>query len=578
MAFDSGVIQTVKARIDIADVVRRYVDLRNVGGRLVGVCPFHQETKGSFNVHPDKGFFHCFGCQASGDVIDFYCRINGLEFRDALEQLADEAGVQLDSFRPDPRADEKRRRKQACLEMHSLAEAFYRRNLAAPMGEKARAYLDRRRMSPEIVEAFGLGCGPEAWQGLQDFLRTKGYDASAGVEAGLLSRNDKGRTWDRFRDRLIFPIRDVAGKVIAFGGRILGDGDPKYLNSADSPIYKKGLHLYGLDRARTSISRTRRAFMTEGYMDVAALHQFGYTEACGVLGTALTDDQTRRLLGFCRHVDLVFDGDAPGRKAAMRAAEMILAHGASCRAVLMPEGEDVDSLLHAGGRDAFEACLQGAPDGLDFCLAMVGETCSPKETLAWAREFLDSLRDGGLRALYIPKLVRGLGVSEREMRDALLSGRGGTSGAGARRGGPEPMDAAARRREEVPRVDAQLLEFAVLNRGRRPALAEAGLADALRSDPAKAFWSKLATLDENALLTALDQREKAFFTRVHMKQPLPEEDMVRQWEDISSYLHKFRLKSRKRELQQALRRARAKGNTEDEFRLLTEFNSLLVED
>ncbi|MFP5258976.1 MAG: DNA primase, partial [Acidobacteriota bacterium] len=405
MKNDSGAVAAVKARANIAEVVGRYVNLRSVGSRLVGPCPFHQETKGSFNVHPDKGFFHCFGCQASGDVIDFYCRINGLEFREGLERLASEVGVDLGRVRNDPRAAARKQARDACLAMHELADRYFRHLLGRDEGKVAREYLEKRGVSAAMVEGFALGVSPEGWQGLQTVLRSRGFDDDAAVTAGLLTLGKNGRTWDRFRGRLMFPIRDGGGRVIAFGGRTMGDGDPKYLNSAETPIYTKGQHLYGLFEARPAMAKTRRALLAEGYLDVITLHQFGYADACGVLGTAMTHEQARRLAGLAPKVDLVFDGDAPGRKAALRAAQMLLTLGGTCRVVPLPDGEDVDSLLHAAGRDGFEECLSRAEDGLAFCLRTVREASSPKEIIAWATEFLGGLADDGLRAVFIPRVA-----------------------------------------------------------------------------------------------------------------------------------------------------------------------------
>ncbi|HCR12633.1 MAG TPA: DNA primase, partial [Solidesulfovibrio sp.] len=435
MKRDAGTVAAVKARANIAEIVGRYVNLKPVGGRLVGPCPFHQETKGSFNVHPDKGFFHCFGCQASGDVIDFYCRINGLEFREGLERLAAEVGVDVGQARRDPRAAKRRQERDACLAMHELADRYFRHVLATPAGAPAREYLDRRRVSPEMAEAFALGVSPAGWQGLADVLRSRGFSEDQGVLAGLLSAGKNGRVWDRFRDRLMFPIRDGGGRVIAFGGRTMGDGEPKYLNSAETPIYTKGQHLYGLYEARPHMAKSRRALLTEGYLDVITLHQFGYGDACGVLGTALTPEQTKRLSGFASRVDLVFDGDPPGRKAALRAAQMFLSLGGGCRVVPLPDGEDVDSLLHAAGREGFDACLERAEDGLAFCLRVVRETYAPKEIAAWAVEFLTGLGDAALQSVFIPRVSSGLGLAERELRQSL--------GEAAQRGRRQPAAAAA---------------------------------------------------------------------------------------------------------------------------------------
>jgi DNA primase len=300
--------------------------------------------------------------------------------------------------------------------MHQAAQEYFRRMLNQPAGEVCRQYLRRRGMNADMVTGFGLGASPDDWQGLANFLKSRGYTPEQGVQAGLLSQNERGKIYDRFRARLIFPIQNLSGQVIAFGGRVVTEGEPKYLNSSDTPIYKKGEHLYGLFQARQAMTRSKRAILTEGYMDVLSLHQFGYKDACGVLGTALTQDQVKRLAGFCSRMDLIFDGDTAGRKAALRSAEMILQYGVACRVVLMPDGEDVDSLLQDGGRDRLDACFNLAEDGLDYCLRTVQEAYAPREIVGWANGFLSGSADNGLRAFYLPRVAKGLGMAEADLR------------------------------------------------------------------------------------------------------------------------------------------------------------------
>jgi DNA primase len=386
-----SVIQAVKERLNLADVVRRYVpDLKMIAGRWMCICPFHAETKPSMNIHEDTGFFHCFGCQAKGDVIEFVRRIEGLDFQETIRKLAAEAGVQLGQ--EDPQAVELAQRKKNALAMHVEASAMFREVLAGPMGETARAYLSKRGISEATAGRFQVGVSPEDWHALHDRLAAKGWKKEAALEAGLLTRNTKGdRVFDRFRGRLMFPIHNLAGHVVAFGGRVLGDGEPKYLNTSDSPIFRKGEHLYGLAQARTSIVREKRALLTEGYVDVLSLHQFGFNNSVGVLGTALTSEQVKRLLGFCSEILLIFDGDGPGRKAAFRSSELLILAGARGKVVLLPDGEDVDSLLQRQGREALDACLSMAQDSLDFCLTVAKEEMAPREMLAWARTFMRRL-------------------------------------------------------------------------------------------------------------------------------------------------------------------------------------------
>ena len=286
-------IRAIKERLNITDIVRRYVDLKRNGPRWVAPCPFHQETKPSFSVNEEQGLFYCFGCQASGDIFDFYGRINGLDFRETLEQLAAEAGITLDRGPVDKKRQEEDRQRrssrQTMLRMYELAAAHFAAALKSPEAEECRAYIQRRGLSPEIVERFGLGWARRDWHSLDLALQRAGYDMRLAAEAGLVGRSDRGSVYDRFRGRLIFPIKNLSNQVIAFGGRIIADEDEaKYINSSDTPIYKKGEHLYGLAQARKGITVKGRALLTEGYMDVLTLHQFGYDNAVGVLGTALT--------------------------------------------------------------------------------------------------------------------------------------------------------------------------------------------------------------------------------------------------------------------------------------------------
>ncbi len=568
MKRDTGIVAAVKARADIAEIVGRYVNLRPVGGRLVGPCPFHQETKGSFNVHPDKGFFHCFGCQASGDVIDFYCRINGLEFREGLERLAAEVGVDVGQARRDPRAARRKQDRDACLAMHELADRYFRHVLGTPAGQPARDYLARRQVSPEMVEAFALGVSPAGWQGLADVLRSRGFTEDGGVLAGLLSAGQNGRVWDRFRDRLMFPIRDGGGRVIAFGGRTMGDGEPKYLNSAETPIYTKGQHLYGLFEARPHMAKSRRALLTEGYLDVITLHQFGYGDACGVLGTALTPEQAKRLSGFASRVDLVFDGDPPGRKAALRAAQMFLTLGGGCRVVPLPDGEDVDSLLHAAGREGFDACLARAEDGLAFCLRVVRETFSPKEIAAWSVEFLGGLGDEALRAVFIPRVASGLGLAERELRASL-----GQAVSRARRQ-PAPTEARRPQGFDIAPREAELLAFAIRRPDYLPALLEAQAEAALSSPPARDFFARLAGGDQGGLETRLDTAQAAFWAKAQLEPAESDEQAAAIFEGIRVFLHESRASDRRRALTDAVRRAQERGAYEEVLRLLGELQAL----
>jgi DNA primase len=555
----SNAIEEIKSRLNIVDVIGRYLELRPAGNRFTGVCPFHPETKPSFSVNPDLGFYHCFGCQVSGDLIDFYCRINGLEFKEGLEALAREAGIELEHG--SERSKRSGQLRTRCLEMHSQAQTFFRQQLLTKAGASARSYLERRKVRPDILDSFGLGYSPEGWQALTDHLRGKGYSPEQGVEAGLLSRNSSGRIFDRFRSRVIFPIHSLGGQVIAFGGRIIGEGDPKYLNSSESPIYHKGEHLYGLFQARQEVTRSKEALLTEGYMDVISMHQFGFRNSCGVLGTALTQEQIRRLAGFCSRVVLVFDGDRAGQQAALRSAEMILAFGLECRVVTLPDGEDIDSLLHAKGSDGFRQLLANAGDGLEFCFQMLSLT-SPRELVGWAHKFLLHIQDPTLRGYYTPRLSAGLGIPEADLRRGVDE----TAPVGVRKD-REPRTARGPVSGTALR-DKELLEFAIRHPQYLQELAGRDLGQALTTNRARALWEKLSQGAQSALL-AMDDDERTFFIRCQMLEQEGEIPEVR-FAEICEFLDRFRIRSSKAELRSRLQTAQMAGNEGEVMRILGE--------
>lgn len=562
MAGGTGGAAEVKAKLDMLELVGRYVNLRSSGsGRWVAPCPFHQETKPSFSVVPDKGFFHCFGCGASGDLIDFYCKINGLEFKEGLRQLAEMAGVELAWSKPDPGAEKRRRQRLDSMSAHKLAQEHYRSNLEAPAGKTARDYIASRGLSPEVVESFGLGASLDAWHTLENHLKAQGFSQAKGVDAGLLVRNEQGRIYDRFRGRLMFPIQNLTGQVIAFGARTLTGDDPKYLNSSESDIYVKGDNLYGLFQARRTMSQSQTALLTEGYTDVISLHQYGFTGACGVLGTALTESQVRRLGGFCSKVELVFDGDSAGRKAALRGAEMLLSGGLSCSVVLLPDGDDVDSLLQRDGAEAFQALRDKAADGLDYCLETIRAGFSPSQIMDWAKGFLKGLKRSDLRAFYIPRLAAGLSLSEAELRESMDT----AATAPEAPAGPGPARAVRSPRDNF---DRWVLRFAIRNPKHIPDLADMGLRDVL-SKRARSFWDLLARFDgSDEILPALDEPHKRFYVTARLEADDDETETRRQWQDIRATIDREQRKRMAKSYQDAIRRAEAGGDQAEVLRLL----------
>lgn len=356
-------IDELLARVDLVDVVGKRLKLKKSGANYFACCPFHGEKTPSFSVSPARQFYHCFGCGAHGTAITFLMEYEGLGFVEAVEALAAETGMQVPRAQGTLSAAEAAQQKserQLLLEAHAKAADFYRRSLER--SPKARAYLEQRGILPATAERFGLGYAPPEWQALSAVFPH--YGEPLLEKAGLVIANpDSGKRYDRFRDRLIFPIHDRQGKIIAFGGRSLDGGEPKYLNSPETPLFEKGRTLYGLALARDGIREAGFALVTEGYVDVIMLAQHGLTNAVAALGTATTGEHVRTLLALTDHVVFCFDGDEAGRRAAWRALENsleALKDDSRLRFVFLPPEHDPDSFVRANGADAFRALIADA--------------------------------------------------------------------------------------------------------------------------------------------------------------------------------------------------------------------------
>jgi DNA primase len=361
MALPPRFLDELRSRINIVDVVGRKVKLIKAGrGEYKGLCPFHGEKTPSFTVSEDKGFYHCFGCQANGDVISFEMESRGLSFMEVVEQLAAEAGMEVP--KASPREVEKAKRQASLQDVVEAACRFFQDALRKPEGGEALAYLRGRGLSDEIIYRFRLGYAPPPGA-LTRHLARQDITERQMVDAGLLKRRDDGRVVDYFRDRVMFPITDRRGRVIAFGGRVMGDGQPKYLNSPDSDVFHKGSVLYNLALARDAARDTGRVIVAEGYMDVIAMAQYGLTEAVAPLGTAVTENQIVELWRLCPEPVLCLDGDAAGVRAARKAAERalpLLKPGFSLRFALVTGAKDPDELLKAQGRGGMDKVLDAA--------------------------------------------------------------------------------------------------------------------------------------------------------------------------------------------------------------------------
>ncbi len=364
---DDSIKREVLARTDIAEYIGQFVTLRKRGNSLVGLCPFHAEKTPSFHVHPDKGFFKCFGCDAHGDVINYLRRAENLTFPDALRVLAKRAGIEVEA--ENPAAARARGEKEAIYAANNLAASYFHRVLALESaGEPARQYCERRGLDRATIAAFKLGYAPERWDGLVGELRAGGIDLPVALAAGLVKAGQNGGYYDVYRGRLMIPTYAATGEVIAFGGRALGSEEPKYLNTATTPVYTKGRHLYALNAARRAAGKDDAIIVVEGYLDCIALHGAGFANAVAALGTAFTPDQAHELRKVTPNVFVCFDADAAGRAATAKSVDILRAAGCNPRIVALPAGDDPDSYLRAHGAQRFRALLDAAVSWVAFAL------------------------------------------------------------------------------------------------------------------------------------------------------------------------------------------------------------------
>ena len=440
MAFPPEFLDDLRARIGLADVIARRVKLTRKGREQAGLCPFHAEKTPSFTVSEEKGFYHCFGCGAHGDVIGFVMRTEGLSFPEAIERLAAEAGIAVPVTTPE---EKKRARRQATLlEVMEAACAWFESRLHAAGGGGAREYLTGRGLDAGSIARFRLGYAPDDRSALKSALAGAGMDEALLIEAGLLIRpEDGGAPYDRFRGRITFPITDPRGRVIAFGARTMGDGQPKYLNSPDTPLFNKGRILYGMATARRAAYDTGRVVVCEGYTDVIALAGAGVAEAVAPLGTAITESQIALLWRMAPEPILCLDGDAAGKRAAARAAERalpLLKPGYSLLFATLPAGQDPDGLIAAEGARAMEAVLAAARplDQVVWEIETAGRRFDTPERLAGLEQRLER------RALAIPDRkvqYQYLALFRRRLQD-LSPRRRGRSGRPGGRPGRGPAD------------------------------------------------------------------------------------------------------------------------------------------
>ena len=573
------IVDAVRQAADITDVIGRRVQLRKAGKTFKGVCPFHGDTDPSMVVNRERGTWHCFGCGEGGNVFSFVMRDQGLSFPEAVRQLADQYGITV----PDQQMTEKQRQeydeKEKLLRVLQLAGTFFRQQLDGPRGDEARRYLyEKRALSRGTVEEFSLGYAPQGWEELRRHLLGQGVPEDLAIKSGLLVQSDKGRgSYDRFRDRVVFPIGDTRGRVVSFGGRIIGQGEPKYLNGSESPVFFKSGALYNIERARRVMHQKDRAIVVEGYFDVITLAAGGFAETVAPMGTALTGRQIKMLARSAGRIILLFDGDEAGIRAARRSLTVFLGEDVYPLVHLLPSGEDPDSFLRSQGPEALDAALEGARPLVQVSLDEIvqqGDSSTPEgksNIVAQAGGIIKAIKDPVTSWGYLESLAARLQIPVRLCAQRLGLPMGGASprATAVRAAAPRSAPVGGKGERAVleaalasPEAARHLANCGLLESLRDPDLARVGRAVASEldrsgnSDPA-AVIQHLDDPKLHSLVAGLAAKELKFTA----------EDAVRQAEILADQLRARRLRREKNMLQQAIAEAERAGDHDEVDRL-----------
>jgi DNA primase len=443
-------IDEIRSRNDIVDVIGSYLSLKNAGTRFKALCPFHKEKTPSFTVSPERQIYHCFGCDAGGDVIGFIQEYEKVDFLTALQMLADRVGMEMDFEEGDGKSSNKRE----LFRIHDeVAQLYHRILLEHPDGAAGRAYLATRNLKPETVEAFQIGFAPDRFDTLEKWAAQRKIPQSLLEEGGLTARSERGSAYDRFRKRLMFPIHDEAGRVIGFSGRLIDPNDRggKYVNSPETPLFRKSRVLFGIDKARREMAGKRAAIVVEGQLDCIRCHEAGITNAVASQGTALTSDHARMIRRYADEAILVLDADAAGRKAALRSSEEFIAEELGVRVASLPPGEDPDSLILSQGADAFLSKVNSAVSALDFLIDSFAKTenlntdAGLMRTTRAVQNLIVCAAGAVQRDRMVQRATERLGLSPSALRRDMMRNRPRTSA-------PVKQESATAGRSAVPAV------------------------------------------------------------------------------------------------------------------------------
>jgi DNA primase len=578
-------IQEIKDRTDIVELVSSYLPLKRSGSNHLGLCPFHQEKTPSFNVNSARQIFHCFGCGVGGNVFTFLMRIEGLNFPEAVKQLGEKVGIEVEEEETSPAEAQRRSLKEKLAQInHRACEYYHHLLLKDPQGNIGRRYLRQRGYQGEIVRRFELGFAPDSWDALVKYLPGKGYSLEEIKQSGLVrpGKQDRG-DYDLFRKRLLFPIYDLQGRVAAFGGRVLDEKLPKYLNSPETALYQKGKILYGMYQARDAIRLANKVIVVEGYFDVLALSRAGFENSVATCGTALTVDHARLLKRYAEKVLLIFDQDDAGRQATFRAMEALLPSGLAVSVIPMPLGEDPDSLLKQQGEEGFKEILERSRPVMEYFIeyqiaihddSVEGKARAVQQILPKIQLLPDEVE----KALYTQQLSKSIGIDletikiqsvQRPPQSAIVK--------------PHRQKTPARQTISAnEQAQKYLLRLMILDKKLRDLVRNEGTTELFFDSPFRLLADHLLAIEEpsgkmpvDLKDTDLDESMQSLLSHLIMQDEEECDGQPQQiFDDCRQAVLKIRFRRRLEEIGQLMSEARQKGDEEAEMGYLKEFTEI----
>jgi len=568
--------ETIKSIADIVAVIGQFVQLRKAGQNYIGLCPFHTEKEPSFTVSPTKQMFHCFGCKKGGDLFAFWMEYHGTTFPEAVKELAERYNVPVSESAGSSEEKRKAEYRKALFKVNEQACRFFQKVLLEEAeGDSARKYLAGRSLSSGIIEKFRLGFAPDSWDSLTRFLGKDSGWLKVAAAAGLLVERKSGGYYDRFRKRVIFPIVNLRGQVVGFGGRVLDTSLPKYLNTPESPVFHKGSLLYGLNNAFDAIRKTGSAVVVEGYMDVLALHDHGIPEAVATLGTALTDAHVRRLKGYAPEAVVIFDADEAGKKAALKSLPLFMNEGLKGKAVVLPGDHDPDSFVNAQGPSSLRDLIRKAGSLFDFHMevrlsGMDGSIEAKSAVIKEVLPVLGRLRNVSQQSLYVRRLSEKIGVKEDVLWVELKNLQRGMSGDAENHGLSERLakPAVEKRFSRDLHFLNLLIHYPEAARGLRNLPWQVLLSDASIIEIGKAFFQHFGTEGSSSmeeLAGSLESERAREQLREGLLLPSFYSDQT-----VDLAIEEFERKIRQIQLSRSIQKARELGDLEGMNRLLKE--------